>query len=71
MWGTWADFPNFAFIFTPTDDAPNETYMIRVWGNFIVDNALGSLWPGVYMLSNPLVNINVDGLQVSWGKIVS
>lgn len=71
MWGSWADSPNYAFIFTPTADAPDETYMIRVWGNFILDNGTDMLQAGVYMLTNPLVNINVDGLQVSWGEIVN
>lgn len=70
LWGTWADTPNYAFVFTPTNEAPNETYLLRVLGNFLSAEYVEPLVPGIYPVENPLANIDVSNLTFSWGNII-
>lgn len=35
LWGGYDDTDNMLFVFTPTDDAPDETYQLRGYRNFL------------------------------------
>lgn len=35
LWGGYADPYSMMFVFTPTDEAPSETYQVRAYRNFL------------------------------------
>ena len=70
MYGTWADDPNYCFIFTPTTESPNEAYGIRTLRNFLDYDRQEPFRAGdIIRLENALQDVDVTYCQFDYGWI--
>lgn len=61
LWGGYAEPNSMMFIFTPTDDYPQETYQIRAYRNFLSDERSEPFKAGdVVRIFNVLEKMNAD-----------
>ena len=69
LYGTWADAPNFCFVFCPESLEYWEPYQIRTLRNFLSEERDRPFVKGqIIRLENILENVNVDGCTFLYGN---
>lgn len=71
LWGGYSNPDHMLFVFTPTDDYPQETYQVRAFRNFLSDFMEDPFAKGdVIRIHNDIEAVNVDNVQPEfymWG----
>ena len=72
MYGSWQTSPDFFFIFTPSEEEPNESYQLRCWRNFLSDERNYPFRAGtIVRLVNDLANVDVTDLPTTYGERIN
>lgn len=67
FFGGYENPDGMMFIFTPTTDAPDETYQIRAYRNFLSEDYSQPFAAGqVVRIENPLGPQSLDGIQTEF-----
>lgn len=67
FWGGYQDVPNMMFIFTPSDEEPNETYQIRAYRNFLSSESKDPFEEGqIVRIYNELEPVDVTNFKFSF-----
>ena len=67
LWGDYDNPNGMLFVFTPTDEAPTETYQVRAFRNFLSEERHVPYQKGsVVRIFDVLEKINVDSIQTSF-----
>lgn len=64
LWGGYSDIDRMMFVFTPTDEAPAETYQVRAFRNFLSDERINPFYRGsIVKIVNVLEAVDVSEFQ--------
>lgn len=67
LWGSYADPSKMLFIFTPTTEAPKESYQVRGFRNFLSDERYNAFEAGdVVKIVNVLESVDVSNIQTKF-----
>lgn len=67
LWGSWDNPDEMMFIFTPTTEAPNETYQVRCYLNFLSEDFDTPFSCGdIVKCFNPIGAIDLSDVKLSF-----
>lgn len=67
FWGGYANPDEMLFIFTPTEEAPTETYQVRAYRNFLSEEQTELFHAGsVVKLVNVLGKVETEGFKTEF-----
>lgn len=67
LWGGYQDIDKMLFVFTPTDQAPDETYQVRGFRNFLSEEQRSPFEVGdVIEIVNVLESVDVSNIQTEF-----
>lgn len=67
LWGGYANPSEMMFVFTPTSEAPTETYQVRAFRNFLSNERPTLFKKGsVYRITNVLGPIDVSDIKTTF-----